>query len=302
MLLYRSTDTVNWEYLHPLAQGIWNGQSFSNPVPSGEMWECPDFFPLGNKYVLLYSTEHTTRWEVGTFDKSDLRFHSERKGILDQGAYYAPRSMSDGNNRRILWGWVQETRDPAESRKAGWSGSISLPRVLSLGADNALLMEVAPELASLRQNTIEIATPQSPYELKKALSQAVIHNRSGEVICTFKPADDECTLELQLQSREGISRMLALAYSKANGAPFVAIGDKLLPLSPDANGDSTLHLWIDGSIIETFIDRRQAITTRYYGAPNEIGEIRVVWDGPVKSLKSMTISEIKPISSDRLTT
>ena len=100
------------------------------------MWECPDFFPLGDKHVLLYSTEHTTRWEVGTFDKSELRFHSERKGILDHGAYYAPRSMVDGNNRRILWGWVQETRDPAESRKAGWSGSISLPRVLSLGADN----------------------------------------------------------------------------------------------------------------------------------------------------------------------
>ena len=62
------------------------------------------------------------------------------------------------------------------------------------------------------------------------------------------------------------------------------------------------HLWIDGSIIETFIDGKQAITTRYYGAPDEIGEIRVVWNGPVTSLKSMTISEIKPISSDRLTT
>jgi hypothetical protein len=163
-------------------------------------------------------------------------------------------------------------------------------------------MEVAPELASLRQNTREITRPQSPSVLEAALSQAVIHHRGGEVICTFTPAEDECTLELQLQSREAISRILALAYSKANGAPCVAIGDKLLPLSPDANGESTLHLWIDGSIIETFIDRKQAITTRYYGAPDETGEIRVVWGGPVKSLKSMTISEIKPISSDRLTT
>ena len=302
VLLYRSTDTVNWDYLHPLAQGVWNGQSFSNPVPSGEMWECPDFFPLGDKYVLLYSTEHTTRWEVGTFDKSALRFHSERKGILDHGAYYAPRSMADGNNRRILWGWVQETRDPAESSKAGWSGSISLPRLLSLGPDNALLIEVAPELASLRENTTEITKPQSSSELIDVLSQAVIHNRSGEVVCTFKAADDECALELQLQSREGISRILGFAYSRANGAPFVAIADKLLPLSPDANGDSTLHLWIDGSIIETFIDRRQVITTRYYAAPNEIGEIRVVWKGPITSLRRITISGIKPISSDRLTT
>ena len=95
---------------------------------------------------------------------------------------------------------------------------------------------------------------------------------------------------------------MSLAYSKANGAPFVATGDKLLPLSPDANGDSTLHFWIDGSIIETFIDRRRRSLRGYYGAPDEIGEIRVVWSGPVTSLKSMTISGIKPISSDRLTT
>jgi len=53
VLLYRSKDTRNWEYLHPLAEGIWNGQLVSNPVGSGEMWECPDFFPLGDKHVLL---------------------------------------------------------------------------------------------------------------------------------------------------------------------------------------------------------------------------------------------------------
>jgi beta-fructofuranosidase len=96
--------------------------------------------------------------------------------------------------------------------------------------------------------------------------------------------------------------MIALAYSKANGTPFVATGDKLLPLSPDVNGDSTLHLWIDGSVMETFIDKRQAITTRYYGAPDEVGEIQIVWSGPAASLKSMTISGIKSVSSDRLTT
>jgi beta-fructofuranosidase len=39
VLLYRSKDARHWEYLHPLAQGKWNGKTFSNPVPSGEMWE-----------------------------------------------------------------------------------------------------------------------------------------------------------------------------------------------------------------------------------------------------------------------
>ena len=60
------------------------------------MWECPDFFPLGDRHVLIYSTEHATFWEVGMFDELELRFHSESKGILDHGTYYAPRSMADG--------------------------------------------------------------------------------------------------------------------------------------------------------------------------------------------------------------
>jgi beta-fructofuranosidase len=301
VLLYRSLDMKTWEYLHPLAEGAWNGQSYSNPVPSGEMWECPDFFPLGNKHVLLYSTEHTTIWEVGTYDKVNLRFHSERRGVLDHGAYYAPRSMSDGNNRRILWGWVQETRPAADIERAGWSGSISLPRVLTVGSDNSLQIQVAPEFDSLRQNTIVIKEPRSTTELSNALSNVAIQNRAAVITCTFKAAKDSCAMELQLQSSAGLSPMLAVAYSRTNDAPFVAIGDKLLPLRPDSNGFSTLQIWIDGSIIETFIDDTQVVTTRCYAAPDEPGQIRVNWNGAINLLKSLSVSGIKPVSDDRLT-
>ena len=302
VLLYRSTDTVTWEYLHPLSQGTWNGMSFSNPVPSGEMWECPDFFPLGNKHVLLYSTEHTTRWEVGTFDRRDLRFRSEKQGILDQGAYYAPRSMSDDKGRRILWGWVQETRDQSLIHAAGWSGSISLPRLLTLSEDSVLQMEVAPELSSLRANTVEIRNPTTAAEIDDSLSRAAISNRSGEITCSFRANESPCSLELRLQTAAGTSPMVTVAYSRANDAPFVAIGDRLIPLFPGRGGLSMLHIWIDASVIEIFIDKRQAITTRYYASPDEVGEIRLVWNGVPTSLESMTVSQIKAISADRLTT
>src|SRR6185437_5483451 len=301
VLLYRSKDTIHWEYLHPLAQGTWNGKSYSNPVPSGEMWECPDFFPLGDKHVLIYSTEHTTRWEVGVFDKRTLQFHPEKKGLLDHGAYYAPRSMSDGGNRRILWGWVQETRPLDVIKQAGWSGCISLPRVLTLGDGNELQISVAPELASLRQDQTIIKGSPNLMELNDALSRAPIHNRAGEVRCVFKAGESPCGLELQLRSSAGVTSLFSAAYSQANGAPFLAIGDKLLPLSPDHDGLSTLQLWVDASVIETFMDNRQVITTRCYPESNEAGEIRVLWNGASDALKELTISDIRPISADRLT-
>jgi len=65
VLLYRSRDLRRWEYLHPLASGQWTEKENVNPVDSGEMWECPDFFPLGSKHVLLYSTAGTAAWETG---------------------------------------------------------------------------------------------------------------------------------------------------------------------------------------------------------------------------------------------
>ena len=47
VLLYRSKDLRNWEPLHELASQPWTEKESINPVDSGEMWECPDFFPLG---------------------------------------------------------------------------------------------------------------------------------------------------------------------------------------------------------------------------------------------------------------
>lgn len=302
VLLYRSNDARHWEYMHPLAQGSWNGEYSSNPVPSGEMWECPDFFPLEDKHVLIYSTMHRTYWEVGTYDNREFRFRSERKGLLDNGAYYAPKSMWDGKERRILWGWVQETRSREATEAAGWAGAVSLPRVLTLADDNELQMEVASEFASLRTDSVTIHEPHDSSELSSALSRAIIQQRAGEIMCTFKAGEGSCGLDLRLHSRACTVSILSLTYGGMNRYPCIIIGDKSVALSPDSNGLSSVHIWIDGSVIETFVDRKHAITTRFYAAPEESGEIHVMWTGAVDMLKSLIVSGVKPISHDRLTT
>jgi beta-fructofuranosidase len=285
VLLYTSRDGRNWTYLHPLAQGKWNGSTKTNPVASGEMWECPDFFPLGEKHVVLYSTEGNVYWEVGRFDKSDLRFHSESKGVLDHGRYYAMKSMVDAKGRRILWGWVQETRTPDECKAAGWAGAMALPRVLSLGADNQLRMDVPPEFATLRKNTQKV----------QAAQVVPIENRAAEIECSFKAGDNACGLEL----RAGSTPLFAILYAGGN-KPLVSVGGKSLPLSPDHNGVSTIHLWMDGSIIETFVDRKEAMTARCF-ASSPAG-IQLAWTGAADAFKSLTVSGVTPISNDRLTT
>ena len=61
-LLYVSEDMFHWDFYSVLAEsrGEW-----------GYMWECPDFFRLGDKYVLLVSPmgagERTCVYMVGDF-------------------------------------------------------------------------------------------------------------------------------------------------------------------------------------------------------------------------------------------
>jgi hypothetical protein len=72
----------------------------------------------------------------------------------------------------------------------------------------------------------------------------------------------------------------------------------MLPLSPNADGISTMEVWIDGSVVEIFVDSKQALTVRNYQPSS--GRILPKWTGPA-ALNSMTVSEVTPISSDRLT-
>ena len=105
-------------------------------------------FTLGNKHVLLISTMGKVRWKVGTY--SNQRFMPEKEGVVDWGSYYAAKTTRDADGNLILWGWIPETRSDADLIAAGWAGVMSLPRVLSLSADNELQTEVAPAAAVLR--------------------------------------------------------------------------------------------------------------------------------------------------------
>ena len=58
----------------------------------------------------------------------------------------------------------------------------------------------------------------------------------------------------------------AIRYDNANGKPSLTIADQTMPLSPDRDGISTLNLWMDGSVIETFFDNKAAMTARCYRA------------------------------------
>jgi beta-fructofuranosidase len=244
------------------------------------MWECPDFFPLGNKHVLLISTMGKVRWKVGTY--AHQRFTPEKEGVVDWGSYYAAKTMLDAGGRRILWGWIPEARPDADLIAAGWAGAMSLPRVLSLSSQNDLQTEVAPDVGKLR-------TDQSGN-----IDAVRIKNLAAEIDVHLHPKADEFKLCLYSEAGDFVT----ISYSRQSGSHELRINTIAAPLAVAPGSPVRLHLFVDGSVLEIFANETVALTARVYQIPS--GPLRLKLDGDVK-IASLHAWQIRPISKDRLT-
>ncbi len=298
VLLYRSHNLRAWEYLHPLASGNWTGRDSANPVDSGEMWECPDFFPLGGKHVLLYSTAGQVLWETGELDPKELVFHSQKRGALDHGAYYAQKTQLDANGNRILWGWIPETRPEAEFSTAGWAGCMALPRVLSLGADGGLEMRFASEVQSLRAKSFAIPRFEGRTlsgSHARGLQDVQIENLAGELFWTTKSPRTTFTLE----DRGGPWWSVTLEPKDASTAK-ISVNGKNADLPAGAEQEFSFHLVLDASVAELICNAKHAFTTRIYRKPD--GPLRItVDDSDLARFESLEGWQLRAISRDRLT-
>jgi len=290
ILLYTSRDLRNWTYLHPLVEGIVSRLSNSvNPVDTGEMWECPDFFPLGDKHVLLISTMGKVRWKVGSY--ANQRFIPEKEGVVDWGSYYAAKTMLDAHGNRILWGWIPEARPDAELLKAGWAGAMSLPRTLSLSRESELSTQPAEICQTLRGRLMEVSS-------HAASRQAAIEALRFEDLCTefdlqIQPKADEFALHLQSDDGDFVS----ISCFNQSGTRQLRVGTVTAPL-PGASASVHLHMFLDGSVLEVFANDGTTLTARAYVVPR--GPLRLKLDRGAEFV-SVAAWQMKPISTNRLT-
>jgi beta-fructofuranosidase len=263
-LLYRSRDLIAWEYLHPLCVGA--------QAETGTVWECPDFFPLGDKHVLLISPIplKKTLYMVGTY--ADHRFTPEHMGDLDAGGhFYAPQSMRDAQGRRLVWGWLWEGRDEPSQLAAGWAGVMSLPRVLTLLPDGTVGSAPATELAALREHH------QSWRDLQLTAAADVpvdVQGAALEISVTFLPNDATAFGIDVRRSADGSERTRIIydstrqrleidrSLSSANAVDQHDVYGDTLAL--EAGEPLTLRVLADHSVIEVFANGQVCLTSRVY--------------------------------------
>jgi beta-fructofuranosidase len=250
---YRSTDLRLWDYLGPLCSG--------NVRETGEMWECPDFFQLREKHILIISPIPFGKaiYSVGKY--SEGKFVPDEWHTLDNGGtFYAPQSMSDDQNRRLMWGWLWETRPEAMFRAAGWAGVMSLPRMLSLGVDNDLCQSPAPELSLLREN--KLSKPINEF-YGNCLEIKVVFD-GDDLSCGLKVCLSPDASEQTLITYDRIAGSLVIDRRRSSLDEAVVRDVRTTPLKLIPSEPLELHIYLDRSVIEVFANDRVAMATRVY--------------------------------------
>ncbi len=287
----------DWEYAGDLLANAVEGVSLDEDV------SCADLFKIGDKRMLLCISHRLgARYYFGQWAGEQFHptFH-ERMSWVDN-EFFAPESLIDASGRRIMWAWLFDRRDEDTRANSGWSGTMSLPRVLTLAADGSLLMNPPKEIEALRYNATEQAdlTVKADSELKltgvsgnsielrieMAPGQAAAQygvkvccsaDGSEQTLIYYDAAAKKLTVDTSKSGPEGTKRVEAGPFALADGEPL------------------TLRVYVDKSVVEVFANEgRQAVTRRIYPSANNAANVALFAKGGPVTATSVKAWDIMP--------
>jgi beta-fructofuranosidase len=301
-LLYRSDDLKNWDYLHPLLAG---DAAVTEPLWTGTMWECPNFFYLDSTPVLMVSVQDKGTGELRypayfIGELQDWRLIPSQVGKIDHGGvFYAPLTMQDDQGRMLMWGWLQEDRSREAQRAAGWSGIMSLPRELFLHEDGSLGQRPVSELEILRGEhwgASDVILQQDgsvlPAEIRgQALELSLIDETSaGDRLCLdllVSPDGSERTRILY--ERETGILTLDRTHSSLAADAGKSVFSTAVPL---VNRRLTLRVFVDGSVIEIFANERICFASRVYPTSPQAQGVQLSGVGVLSEINIWSLKSI----------
>ncbi|MGG4468550.1 glycoside hydrolase family 32 protein [Paenibacillus alvei] len=273
VVLYKSSDLREWQYIGVLAE---------SDGSLGYMWECPDFFELGGKHVLLFSPQgmeaqgelynniFQTGYIVGDYSYETNSFEADDFTELDNGHdFYAVQTFLDDKGRRIAIGWMDMWESIMPTKEDGWCGALTLPRELTLDQNNKILMKPVEELSLLRTTEQKVCTNKHLAEsylveanndlMELKLDIDLTKTAAQTVGVKIRGINQEETL-IKYETKE---QKLVLDVSKAGKSEDGVRGTTL-----KADTQLSLRVFIDRSSIEVFAnDGQVTMTSRIY--PNE---------------------------------
>ena len=277
--LYRSEDLHHWHEQGILAEA---------PHGMGYMWECPDFFTLDDKQVLMFSPQgmaaegyanrnlFQSGYIVGRWQPGEKFIQESKFQELDHGHdFYAPQSFLAPDGRRIVIGWMDMWESPLPEQQDGWAGMFTLPRELVITPNNQLQMRPVHEVESLREEWYSW-----PVSTLKNKQLCVMHNcEAAEVIVTWDTALSEAEqygIALDDGMRLYIDNQAKRLILERNYPQYNLCGQRSIPMP---TGDElNLRVFFDRSSVEVFVNDGEAcLSSRIYPQQRQLNVF--AWSG-----------------------
>lgn len=223
VLQYRSPDLQTWEYDGVLCS---RRSERTDEVWTGTLWECPQLFRVGDRWVLLVSVwEKSTLYHVaaavGVYDGHTFTPESWQQLSYGSSAY-AMAAFTDRDGRACVMSWLREEpqNNPDLVQRAG---AHSVPAVVTLTDDGRLRLDPHPNLSARRQAPLpadhleqpaqagQAGQPEGPerWTVGAGPVQVTFHAAAGTRLVVHEPGHERATLEVAqgavTLSRPGLS-------------------------------------------------------------------------------------------------
>lgn len=269
ILLFSSEDGLKWKFEKTL---------ISNNGRFGRMWECPDFFELDGKQVLLVSPQdmlpqgfeyhngNGTVCIIGNYDSETDTFIEEKNQAIDYGIdFYAPQTVAAPDGRRIMIGWMQNWDTcNLHSPERPWFGQMSLPRELSV-KNGRLIQKPVRELEQMRTNKVSYEN----VEVSDVIRLDGMKGRRIDMELTLRPAEgeelyrkfavrfaqnDTCHTAVSFRPHESILKV----DRKFSGSRRAIIHQRRSLVNSE-NGRITMRIILDNFSVEIFVNNGEHV-------------------------------------------
>ncbi|MBQ0000851.1 MAG: glycoside hydrolase family 32 protein [Clostridiales bacterium] len=292
ILLFSSEDAFHWKFKKILVE---------NKNRYGKMWECPDFFKLDGKWVLLtspqdmlpenfeYHNGNGTLCLIGDMDEVTFDFQEQFNQSIDYGIdFYAPQTVVTPDGRRVMIGWMQnwDTCGPQLVNQP-WFGQMSLPRELHVKNGRLYQMPIR-EIESLYGDKISY----HDVKLNGEMVLDGIHGRKVDMEITLRPEagadlyegfklcfaqNDQYRTTLSFHPKDSILKI----DRKFSGSRRAFIHQRRSKVNGE-DGNLKLRVILDNYSVEVFVnDGEQAVTATLFTDVEAEG-ISFVSDGKIR--------------------
>lgn len=301
--LLKSGDLKNWTHVGDFLKHE------PDNVVIGEDISCGNFFPIGDKWMLLcISHPFGCRYYLGDWDAKAEHFVPERHGRMNWRSdaqnpdspeeyrdFFAPESVLTADGRRVMWAWLTMLHDNALRSES----LLSLPRELSLWEDGTLRIEPLRELESLRFGLVTHENIEVTPKFRTAGGEAT--QRIAELKSDAYEIRITIDREQAQRKRFGFrlftdaNRVGLPIYCQPNNGTL-RVGDTEAPFAVadlPAGDDVELGIFIDKYLVEVFVNGRQALVAADMDWQAASGFDAYTWGAPT-TIKNVEIWKMKP--------